>query len=86
MTTPNIGSGVSPLFWSYWVALPSLDMRAFAQSYCILLCCIQFISLDACFSFLFFLKGNREVVDLGRELEGEEEGEYVVGIYCVRED
>lgn len=34
--------------------------------------------------FLFFLKGNRGVV--GRELEGEEEGEYVVGIYCMRED
>lgn len=31
-------------FSSYWVALYSLDMRAFALSYCTLICCFRLLS------------------------------------------
>lgn len=61
-------------------------MRAFALSYCILLCLIWGLSLKDC----SFLKRNKGGVALGERrdggLGGVEGRETVVWIYCMREE
>ena len=77
------------LFFSSWVASPSLDMRAWASSYCILLCCVQLISLGG----LLFSEGKYRNTGSGGEgrlwrggLGGGEGGEAAVRMCYIREE
>lgn len=74
-------------FSSYWVASSRLDMRVCACSYCILLCCVQLISLGGL--LFFFLRETEEQWNWGRGgaevgLREREEGGCSLDLLCVR--
>lgn len=74
-------------FSSYWVASSRLDKRVCACSYCILLCCVQLISLGGL--LFFFLRETEEQWTWGRGgaevgLREREEGGCSLDLLCVR--
>lgn len=78
-------------FFSYWVASPRLDLRVRACSYCILLCCVQLISLGGLsfFFFFFFWRETEEQWNWERGgaevgLREREEGGCSLDLLCVR--
>lgn len=76
-------------FFSYWVASPRLDLRVRACSYCILLCCVQLISLGGLSFFFFFLRETEEQWNWERGgaevgLREREEGGCSLDLLCVR--
>lgn len=66
-------------FSAYWVAMSSHEMRVCAQSYCISLGHVLWISLEACFFSGGGEQRQEELIcgkeESGEELKGEEGGE-----------
>jgi hypothetical protein len=62
-------------------------MRVCAESYCILLCLVRFISLGGLLFSNRKLRNSRCQREESREIQGGVEcGETMLGIYCMREE
>lgn len=70
-------------FSSFWAALPTLDIRVCAWSYCILLCSVLLMSLGG---LLFSWEEAGGGVDLGWDLGRTEGREATVRVYYMEEE
>lgn len=84
----TVGPGISlrfclllGLYYSYWVAVSSFDMRASAKSTFIFVFMFDCWLLEAC-----FILGNGGEQLCEQSYWEVEEGDTVLGIYCIREE